>query len=342
MAMVCPQCKGSFEQHLNCPTCGVRLLFQAHFSADPSPSGEEGGQWEHTPWGRLLVGLVLAQGLAYGLQLLFTAGLMATSEEGSRTVWGTLFGILLSQGLQGFSLIVGGAICGAGQHRGFVYGAFLGMINSIIFVVAQRAQGEALADVALYGQPVIQMVFGALGGLLGSLVWKPFPTVSLPAPSGAAATRQSVVSGSSFNLLEGPVHWGRIIAGIAIVVGGVVWSHVILDFVLEAGQGKLSIKSHLQAKLVGWEISAVAALLGSGVAGATTINGLKQGICVGLGAAVVFAGIHLGSPKAILETTVFLVGSTFCLSLAGGWFGAQLFPPVVSSKRRRIHSAASW
>ena len=29
MAMVCPQCNGSFEQRLNCPGCNVRLLYQA-------------------------------------------------------------------------------------------------------------------------------------------------------------------------------------------------------------------------------------------------------------------------------------------------------------------------
>ena len=30
MAMVCPQCAGSYEQRLQCPTCGVRLLYDFH------------------------------------------------------------------------------------------------------------------------------------------------------------------------------------------------------------------------------------------------------------------------------------------------------------------------
>lgn len=339
MAMVCPQCKGAFEQHLNCPACGVRLLYQPHLAANAAAeAGEEGGQWEQTPWGRLVVGVVLAQGLAYGLQLLFTAGLMATGEEATRTVWGTLSGILLLQGLQGLSLLVGGAVCGAGQARGFLYGGLLGLLNSIIFVVAQRAKGEGLGEVLLYGQPVIQMVFGALGGLIGSLVWRPFPSVSLAPTPGAGPSKKVADLGSSFNPFEGPVHWGRVVAGTAVLVGGVVWSNVILDFILEAGQGKLTVKSHLQAKLVGWEISAVAALLGAGIAGATTFNGLKQGLCVGIAAAVVFVGIHLGNPKAVLETTLLQVSCTFFLALAGGWFGAQLFPPV-APVRRRLHSA---
>ena len=29
MSMVCPQCHGSFSQRLQCPSCGVRLEYQA-------------------------------------------------------------------------------------------------------------------------------------------------------------------------------------------------------------------------------------------------------------------------------------------------------------------------
>src|SRR5262245_51182876 len=112
MSMVCPECHGTYAQSLQCPTCGVRLQYQ---HAPRRHSGLAApGAWQHTPWGRVLVGLMLTQGLSYGLQLLCTAGLLATDEEANRTVWATLFGLVLLQALQGLSLILGGALTGAG------------------------------------------------------------------------------------------------------------------------------------------------------------------------------------------------------------------------------------
>src|SRR5260370_25549104 len=61
MAMVCPQCRGSFSQRLDCPQCGVRLVFQdARHGRDESSDGLP-ANWQQTPWGRLVVGLLLAQ-----------------------------------------------------------------------------------------------------------------------------------------------------------------------------------------------------------------------------------------------------------------------------------------
>src|SRR3954451_15976025 len=109
MSMVCPQCNRAFEQQLNCPECGGRLLFQANTRATASDdSGSDLTQWQQTPWGRMLVGLILAQGLAYGLQQLFTAGFLASGEHSSR--WASLSGVALLHGLQGACLLVGGAL----------------------------------------------------------------------------------------------------------------------------------------------------------------------------------------------------------------------------------------
>src|SRR5437588_12705181 len=122
MAMVCPQCNRAFEQHLNCPECGGRLLFQAHTSGLTSEviSARPQSQWQQTHWGRMAVGLLLAQGLAYGLQQLLTAGLLATGEQTS--AWMTLWGIVFLHGIQGLCLLIGGALCGAGKQRGVLYG----------------------------------------------------------------------------------------------------------------------------------------------------------------------------------------------------------------------------
>jgi len=331
MAMVCPQCNKAHEQHLNCPDCGGRLLFQANtraVSATDDPAGDA-GQWQQTPWGRMMVGLLIAQGLAYGLQQLLNAGLRATGEQTS--VWTTLLGIVLLHSIQGMCLLIGGALTGAGKQRGVLYGSLVGLGNGMIFLLVQRQSGEVLTEIAMYGQPLLHMAFGALGGLIGRSIWKPAPTLLVP---DSDVGKSVTLAAPTFQFMAGPVYLGRVCVGVVIVVMGVVWSNAILQWVMTASGGALEIRSHLQAQLIGWEVNALAALFGSGLAGSSTFNGLKQGLFVGAGAALILGGIQLGNPKAVLETTVFMMTGIAVLSVAGGWFGSQLFPPVGAAKRR--------
>jgi hypothetical protein len=325
MAMVCPQCNGVYDQHLECPTCSVRLLY------DANPRRDE-GQWQQTPWGRILVGLLLAQGLAHGLRLVARASLQVSDEADDHALWSTVTGILLLQGLQGFGLLVGGTVCGAGQQRGILYGSFVGLVNGLIFLFMQLGRGDELNEVAMYGQPVLHLAFGAVGGLLGALIWRPLPTVRFQPLSDVAGKVRAPVP--SLGFWSGPISWVRVLAGVMLVVSGVVWAKSILGFVIEASEGKLEISSHLQGRLVMWEICAIAALLGAGVSGASTANGAKQGLLTGIGAAMVIMGIYLGNPQSTLDLTSYFVSTLLLLTLAGGWFGSQLFPPVAANSRR--------
>ena len=97
MAMVCPQCRGFFTQRLHCPKCGVRLVYRDARHEPDYRSDELPGSWQQTPWGRLIVGLVLAQGLYYVLRQLWTAGLLVTREENLSSVWATLTGLIVLQ-----------------------------------------------------------------------------------------------------------------------------------------------------------------------------------------------------------------------------------------------------
>lgn len=338
MSMVCPQCNQSYEKNLECPSCGCRLLY--HLStAGRVESGslverEEG--WQQTPWGRILVGLLLAQGLSYGIQHLLTAFFLA-SDDGSDSVWMTLWGLVLLHVLQGLSLMVGAALTGAGQHHGTLYGSFIGLLHGLIFLFVQKQTGHLLTPVAVYGQPILFAAFGTLGGRIGMLIWQPTPLLpgSSTAEKGSGFFSWAMFSPGRY--FAGPVHLTRVCMGVAIVVVGVLWSSLILTFLLNASGGALSIKTHLQDKLLLLEISALATLVGSGFAGATTFNGLKQGLCVGCGASVILFGIQMGSPNAVLETTLFTVVSTMLLTLAGGWFGGQLFPPIFARRRRGVY-----
>lgn len=333
MSMVCPQCDSTFGQALQCPSCGVRLQYQA--ASRRSLAGalpDVGGQWQHTPWGRILIGVLLTQGLTYGLQMLCTAGILVADEEAQQTVWATLFGLILLQALQGLSLIIGGTLAGAGQSRGMFLGGLLGLAHTAVWMVLQQLRGELLTELALYAQPVLHLFFGALGGLFGSIVWRPLPTVSVPLATPPSPKKHA--NGPGIAALDGPIAWGRVTVGIGIVLVGLFWPKFILELVVNASRGQLSLQSQLQAQLITWEIIGLVTLFGAALAGATTRNGLKQGLCVGVGAAIVVIGSHLGSRNLQPEQMIFLTVSVLCLTIAGAWFGGQLFPPIQRIRRR--------
>ncbi|MCS7046349.1 MAG: hypothetical protein NZO58_08345, partial [Gemmataceae bacterium] len=100
--------------------------------------------------------------------------------------------------------------------------------------------------------------------------------------------------------------------------------------------GTLTLSTHFQAKLVSWEIAGLTMLLGAAFAGATTGNGAKQGLCVAIGGTLLYLGYQVTSPRFDLEACLFAVLSMFAVGIAGGWFGCQLFPPVVKRRRHRI------
>jgi hypothetical protein len=339
MAMVCPQCNGSFEQRWHCPSCGVRLAYQSHHTKVPRGAQSDGSQWQQTPWGRIFIGLLLAQGLYYSLRQLCTAGLLATSENGTTDVWNTLFGLILLQALQGVGLLIGGMLTGVGRKQGAFYGAVVGVWCGVISLVIASQLGTALTPVALYGQPILQTAFGAIGGLLGSLIWRPLPRLSLPGDS--RPVRLLPPSTRKPHFLSGPVSWWRIMAGVAVAVGGSMWANVILELVLESSDGRLTIDSHLQAQLVTFEIIAIALFGGGALAGATTVNGIKQGLFVGLCVGAVSTGLRLGMGKTQLEAIIFSSFAAVALGIVGGWFGHHLFPPITRMLRGKGMGPAS-
>jgi hypothetical protein len=152
-----------------------------------------------------------------------------------------------------------------------------------------------------------------------------------------------LVSLKQSSLFSGPVSWMRVLAGTGVAVGGAVWTKFILDLVINASKGQLSVTSSLQAQLVIWEIFALAMLVGGGLAGASTFNGLKQGVCVGVCTSMVLLGLQLGGPGLELNEILFTGASILCLTVAGGWFGSQLLPPVFSRyQMKRMRSIGSF
>jgi hypothetical protein len=314
--------------------CNAVLLFHAQ-NLQPEPAApttveDDSPQWQQTPWGKIVIGLILAQGLSFGLQQVLTAGFLVGGD--GENPWNTLLGIVLHHAVFAIGLLIGGGLSGAGQSRGIIYGAFVGLVSGLVSLLIHKYRGESFSSMSIYVEPLMHLAAGALGGALGMLIWRPAPKIDLES-SGSTTTVPLTFGLGLGKMFAGPIHFGRVCAGAFVVVVGVVWSHAILEFVLRASN--LAPSSKLQAQLVSMEITALVALLGAGFAGATTRNGTKQGLCVGLAASAIVLGVQISDPKFLLEAAIFTISGIITVSLIGGWFGGQLFPPIDPNRRRR-------
>jgi hypothetical protein len=332
MALVCPKCKDSFEQSVRCPSCGVRLLYESRTGSEITPAG---GLGLHSAMGRVCAGILLAEGLDYGLQLLCHAFVQAAVDDAPMSVWTTLWGLVVLQAIQGISLFVGGVLAGAGKRQALALGAGVGLVHGLIFLGYHHLHGDRPTEVALYGQPLLNIMFGSLGAVLGAVIWRPLPVLAMPDFDTDKQAKPAQPRMSLFASLRGPVYWTRVLAGIAIVTGGFIWGPSLLKVLLRASSGTLRINDQLQAEIVTWEIIGLMTILGAAVAGATTPNGIKQGLFTGVGASILLVGNYLAGKSLSVELVSSTLTSIVCLSIVGGWFGGHLFPPVLTVGRRR-------
>ena len=107
-----PAVSRRLRSRLHCPQCDVRLVFR-----DQGRGGRRSfGAWQQTAWGRIFIGLLLAQGLYYGLRHLCVAGLLATNFADAEALGASVTGLLLLQGLQVVSLFIGGIFAGPARR----------------------------------------------------------------------------------------------------------------------------------------------------------------------------------------------------------------------------------
>jgi hypothetical protein len=298
--------------------------------------------------------VLLALGLCFGL-LRLCAGSFAAfgngAEDGGVSPLTRLF---LFQGLQALALVAGGIFAGAGQRRGAGLGAIVGVMSGLLvltamldgfFVFVDRSflrdlltPGATIRNVTLYGLPVLFAFCGALGGLIGGFVWKPFADIDSTSGPVRPGTRHGAfqrVAWLSDLSWTGPVAWGRVIAGTAVAVGGAVWTNAILNLIILATQGKLSITTAWEDQVSYGEVFSLSILVGGCVAGTNTFNGLRQGVLVGIGGALVLGMFFLSGSLAQSVPAIYPVLSTLFLGPIGGWFGSELLPPVCVAPRRR-------
>jgi hypothetical protein len=366
MLLVCPRCNASFTDRYHCPSCGIALV-PSVMADEPSLPAKTGAKWQQTALGRGVVGLLLAQGLYYGLLQLGTALLLMTGmhTEQANQWWNTWAGWSSHMIILVVALIVGGMMAGAGRPRGYLSGAAIGFLNGALFIIVPKGakilpegvSDEELLDLLFYGQPAVQALIGALGGLAGTLIWRPMASVAVPPPTPAqlpSPLSQRLPTGPVQPVTTpfgGPIAWVRVAAGAVLALMGSSWANFILDYMIRASAGKLTLESTQHARFVTWEIAVLVLLLGSAAAGANCKNAMKQGLMVGVFTALGLLIFHvqLGTPSSIpaqalwlavlrprenLEewglglVTVLSFATIVPLAILGGWFGGALLPPL--------------
>lgn len=347
---VCPTCQRVLSPDKRCPQCG-QLSRASGFSAPL----EVGLGWTQSPLGKGLAALLLAWALSHGLCQLATSvfhGMTPTSPELIPSGAAALFGIL-----QAVALGVVGMVVGAGNRRGLVIGAGIGLLSAgVVVSLARLAEPSVLAGHPaviyagiglplsarlLYLLPTMFILAGALGGSIGARVWRPLEFQTPPMAAGGAQANGVSVSlptsgGRRAFQLPGPLSCLRVTAGILFGIGvGLLGCRQVIAFLLAASEGALRIETQFAERIAIVEIFAVAILLGGCIAGATTRSGLKHGIGVGIGCAIAVVGMFLGgATRSMGDPAPFVFAAVF-LGPLGGWFGGELLPPGTRKRRKR-------
>jgi hypothetical protein len=353
MQRFCPKCRNYFAGQMLCPNCFVQLQASTEGPTSDASSYSDRLQ-DYFPqlqppfWMRFLIGLILAQGLYYGLRELVLSYLYAVDT--SPDWWGTDGGWIAARSLQLTALFVGALVAGAGHSRAVFLGLVLGICNSVVVLVAEYRLGSLPEGAVLYGQPVANLVAGVAGGLLGRLLWRPvhaFP--ALPGMSVAPYTPFEVL------VRHDPLRWAHIVLGAALALVGTVGAEKLRMFLSHAGTttgGTL-----IQVQFVDWQLATLALLAGGAYAGANTRSGLRHGMIAGALAAVGLIVAQFSLQVAFFPAHEFwlgqlellpsggqvqIAGIVFCSVTAwltatvGGWLGAELMPPTVQRRMLRF------
>lgn len=336
MAMVCAQCSQVFYgKERQCPKCGILLLMQQHGVKDVGDSQslpvDPLSRWQQTPWGRIVVSVIIAQGLAFCTKLLFSAWYQAS--EGERLEWNTPTGMLLLNSFHVVSLIACGMLAGANQERGITSGGLVGMWSGLIFLGLHRQSRDVLEPIIFFAQPFFHLVAGLIGGFIGYRIWRPVPLFRVEDDMGKSGFG---VPRPNKKLWKGPIHIVRVLLGAGVALAGAVFARQILDSIMRNMQGTFHIRDHLTDKLVLYQVIALAALAGGAIAGSSSRNGFKQGVCASVLAAALYLGVQLANPKSVLEIVVFSTFGVAVMTILGGVFGSKLFPPLSKEAPKNV------
>jgi hypothetical protein len=360
MLTLCPKCDTPLATAGRCPRCEPELTPAVEIGLTPQRPVIHRESWQQTPGGRVLVGVLLAVGLGYGLMQLTTALFRALGVDAG-VIMGPAASVVTFEILKTLGIAAGGVLAGIGQRRGLVFGAMVGALSGLLFIAGVfnglfssvvpglAAQlltpGTLVRNIALYGLPILYTTFGGAAGWLGSHIWQPLPGPSdslVDANESRFANirrKRRVYNRPLRSPWDGPVMWARVAIGALVAVCGAIYTKSIIDFSTQVSEGKLSVVTLLQDQVTYAEVFSLAIMIGGCIAGANTYNGLKQGMCVGIAAAFVIDALFIIGFLNTSAPAIYPVLSTLFLGPVGGWFGSELLPPVYQGPRRR---RATW
>jgi hypothetical protein len=326
---------------LLCPHCGVRTSDAE--GAVPPATADTG--LDDLPANGLIIGLLLAQGLYYALRHLVDAWLLAHGGVAAiEAYWdGPLTGLITQQALGATALFAGGMVAAAGRRHGAVLGAALGVLNAALLLGLHLLFRRSSDEATWYGQPLLNVFVGTVGGAVGSRIWQPAP--ELPPLTGDGRNAQealtTVLPDRPARVVRQPVPWLRILIGIGAAIAGTLGARLIRDLVIVVGGGT---GREMQSQFITWEIALVAQVMGGAIAGAVTRGGAAYGFWVGLPTAAFLiaaqsawdvpmpgqevrawllgAAVPDGSPAAVLIQGV----QVLLMATLGGWLGSLALP----------------
>jgi hypothetical protein len=325
-----------------------------------SSAANASGRWHQTPPGRLFAGMLLGLGLGYGLLQLTASLLYIWARDAGRDGLPPSVGWLVFLGLQGAAVGLGGALAAVGTRKGASYGGVIGLLSGgialtglqsgacawlaepFIGTLRPSSHGLPFSGNALSTVLVLDLICGLVGGLIGGRMWRTPDRLRIPKikPILSEPPSRELRSSSRYRPTKavappsawtGPVAWLRVLSGIGVAFGLAMVHRQIINMILIFGEGYIRLESASQETLAMKEIFALAILLGGCVAGATTPNGLKQGLFVGLGAGFAQTLLILHAPQAA-DLLFFIMLSAIFLAPLGGWFGSNLLPAAPSSQ----------
>lgn len=325
------------------------------------------GHWSQRPWLRIVMGILVTQGLflflrrcveAYHLLRIgdhlaplqqfqaqlndwFALVVECGQIQPLRNAWHSENGFFLWQGLQVVALLLGGILAGAGQKASWQYGGLIGLINgfiSLIQLLPYQRQVQ-VPELFLYGQPLLYVVVGITASLIGAWIWPPLIAASID----DLRHPKEVVKPSWWDRLRAlfdfstlRVHWGRCLLCAVVAAVGIVFMRAGYLWVRDKlGLADFLYKRGVQNAQVTAMLYWLWVFLCAMAAGASTRHGWIQGFWVGLVSAVVLIVVNLNRPDQVFDVAeIPLSFATFlALGVTGGSFGARLLPPVLKQIR---------
>jgi hypothetical protein len=215
------------------------------------------------------LGTVAVLGLYHGFKHLILA--IALSNGGSQSLSpDVLLGLLVA------ATLAAAVAAGMLNRRAEFSGMLLGLGAAAVTIAIEINNGIEPPSDWMIGVPILLAVVGMIGGLAGRLMIPPAP--KLPR-FGLVDPRVELRIQSP----PAPISWWRVLAGSVIVVFGVLYADSLrygISRVLVGHSGGFGA-----SRLVTWQVSVIATILGGALAGASTRAGLKQGALAGLFAA---------------------------------------------------------